>query len=164
MRIIWVQGIIKMFLSKHDPMQLSLGWPYFSLGDKPSGHTTTRVIIGILYRIFLHQTPSNRIPAALRHTPSDWIHVVLWQTPSDWIHKFVPKNVLKYLLELEIFLFVFLESLFYSNRSMSVVCWINGSNYNWKHVRLTWEFPWDFLASGGPYYETLRLAVHTTNG
>jgi hypothetical protein len=33
----------------------------------------------------LHQTPSNRIPAALRQTPSDWIHVVLWQTPSDWI-------------------------------------------------------------------------------
>jgi hypothetical protein len=44
------------------------------------------VIIGILYRICLHQTPSNRIPAALRQTPSDWIHVVLWQTPSDWIH------------------------------------------------------------------------------
>jgi hypothetical protein len=44
------------------------------------------VIIGILYRICLHQTPSNRIPSALRQTPSDWIHVVLWQTPSDWIH------------------------------------------------------------------------------
>jgi hypothetical protein len=42
------------------------GWLKFSLGDKPSGHTPTRVIIGILYRIFLHQTPSNRIPAALR--------------------------------------------------------------------------------------------------
>jgi hypothetical protein len=54
--------------------------------DKPSCHTPTRVIIGILYRIFLHQTPSNRIPAALRQTPSDWIHVVLWHTPSDWIH------------------------------------------------------------------------------
>jgi hypothetical protein len=25
-------------------------------------------------------------------------------------------------------------------------------------------FPWDFLASGGPYYETLRLAVDPTNG
>jgi hypothetical protein len=41
---------------------------------------------------------------------------------------------------------------------------LKGSNYNWKHVRLTWEFPWDFLASGGPYYETLRLAVDPTNG
>jgi hypothetical protein len=45
-----------------------------------------------------------------------------------------------------------------------VVCLIKGSNYNWKHVRLTGEFPWDFLASGGPYYETLRLAVDPTNG
>jgi len=27
-----------------------------------------------------------------------------------------------------------------------------------------WEFPWDFLASGGPYYETLRLVVDPTNG
>jgi len=43
--------------------------------------------------------------------------------------------------------------------AMFVVCWIKGSNYNWKHARLTWEFPWDFLASGGPYYETLRLVV-----
>ena len=113
---------------------LTRGWLNFSRGDKPSGHTPTRVIIGISYRIFLHQTPSNRIPAALRQTPSDWIHVVLWQSPSDWIH------------------------------AMFVVCWIKGSNYNWKHGRLTWEFPWDFLASGGPYYETLRLAVDPTNG
>jgi hypothetical protein len=35
--------------------------------------------------------------------------------------------------------------------AMFVVSWIKGSNYNWKHMRLTWEFPWDFLASGGPY-------------
>jgi hypothetical protein len=42
-----------------------------SRGDKPLGHTPTRVIIGILYRIFLPQTPSNGIPAALRQTPSD---------------------------------------------------------------------------------------------
>ena len=49
-----------------DPTVYLLGWPNFSRGDKPSGHTPTRVIIGILYRIFLHQTPSNRIPAALR--------------------------------------------------------------------------------------------------
>jgi hypothetical protein len=48
--------------------------------------------------------------------------------------------------------------------AMVLVCWIKGSNYNWKHVRLTWEFPWDFLASGGPYDETLRLAVDPTNG
>jgi hypothetical protein len=41
-------------------------WPNFSRGDKPLGHTPTRVIIGILYQIFLHQTPSNRIPAVLR--------------------------------------------------------------------------------------------------
>jgi hypothetical protein len=41
---------------------------------------------------------------------------------------------------------------------------IKGSNYNWKHVRLTWELPWDSLASGGPCYETLRLAVDPTNG
>ena len=47
---------------------------------------------------------------------------------------------------------------------MFVVCLIKGNNYNWKHVRLTWECPWDFLASGGPYYETLRLAVDPTNG
>jgi len=26
------------------------------------------------------------------------------------------------------------------------------------------QFPWDFIASGGPYYETLRLAVDPTNG
>jgi hypothetical protein len=45
---------------------LSRGLPNFSRGDKPSSHTPTRVIIGILYRIFLHQTPSNSIPAALR--------------------------------------------------------------------------------------------------
>ena len=45
--------------------------PTVCLTEKPSGHTPTRVIIGILYRIFLHQTPSNRIPAALRKTPSD---------------------------------------------------------------------------------------------
>jgi hypothetical protein len=44
-----------------------------------------------------------------------------------------------------------------------VVCWIKGSNYNWKHVTLTWEFPWDFPASGGPYYETLQLTVDPTN-
>jgi hypothetical protein len=43
-----------------------LGWPIFSRGDKLLGHTPTRVIIGISYRIFLHQTPINRIPAALR--------------------------------------------------------------------------------------------------
>jgi len=42
-----------------------------SRGDNPSGHTPTGVIIGILYRVFLHQTPSNRIPTALRQTPSD---------------------------------------------------------------------------------------------
>ena len=42
------------------------GWLNFSRGDKQSGHTPTRVITGILYRIFLHQTSSNRIPAALR--------------------------------------------------------------------------------------------------
>jgi hypothetical protein len=47
--------------------------------------------------------------------------------------------------------------------AMFVVCWIKGSNYNWKHVRHTWEFPWDFLASGGPYYETLRFVVDPTN-
>ena len=41
-------------------------WPNFSRGDKPSGHTPTRVIIGMWYRICLHQTPRNRIPAALR--------------------------------------------------------------------------------------------------
>jgi hypothetical protein len=52
----------------------------------------TRMIIGIFitcaYQIFLHQTPSNRIPAALRQTPSDWIHAVLWQihVPSDQLH------------------------------------------------------------------------------
>ena len=34
---------------------LARGWPNFSRGDKQSGHTPTRVIIGILYRIFLHQ-------------------------------------------------------------------------------------------------------------
>ena len=62
------------------------GWLSLSRGDKPSGHTPTRVIIGLLYRIFLHQTPSNRIPVALRQKPSDWIHAVLWPTPSDWIH------------------------------------------------------------------------------
>jgi hypothetical protein len=62
--------------SHHDIMQLSpllecdptvclpekskvtRGWPNFSRGDKPSSHTPTRVIIGILYRIFLHQIPS----------------------------------------------------------------------------------------------------------
>jgi hypothetical protein len=42
------------------------GWPNFSRGDTSSGHTPTRVIIGKLYRILLHQTPSNRIPVALR--------------------------------------------------------------------------------------------------
>jgi hypothetical protein len=47
--------------------------------------------------------------------------------------------------------------------AMFIVCWIKGSNYNWKHVRLMWEFPWDFLASGGPYYETLWLAVDPMN-
>jgi hypothetical protein len=63
---------------------------------------------------------------------------------------------------------VFLESLSDSNRSISssptatnlsldamfVVCWIKGSNYNWKHVRLMWEFPWtllwDLTISGWP--------------
>ena len=45
---------------------IAQGWPNFSRGDKPSVHTPTRVIIGILYRIFLHQTTSNRIPAALQ--------------------------------------------------------------------------------------------------
>jgi hypothetical protein len=65
---------------------LARGWPNFSRGDKPSGHTPTRVIIGILYRIFLHQTPSNRISATLRQKPSDWIHAVLWQIPSDQLH------------------------------------------------------------------------------
>jgi hypothetical protein len=45
---------------------LGRGWPNFSRRNKSSGHTPTRVIIGILYRIFLHQTPSNRIPAAFR--------------------------------------------------------------------------------------------------
>ena len=107
--------------------KVTRGWLNFSRGDKPSGHTPTRVIIGILYRIFLHQTPSNRIPAALRQTPSDWIHVVLWQSPSDWIH------------------------------AMFVVCWIKGSNYNWKHLRISLGFPrkwwtllWDLMISGWP--------------
>ena len=38
--------------------ELARGWPNFSRGDKPSDHTLTRVIIGILYRICLHQTPT----------------------------------------------------------------------------------------------------------
>jgi hypothetical protein len=42
---------------------LQVGYKTILFSD---GHTPTRVIIGILYRIFLHQTPSNRIPAALR--------------------------------------------------------------------------------------------------
>ena len=46
--------------------KVTRGWPNFSRGDNPSGHTPTRVIIGILYQIFLHHTPNNRIPAALR--------------------------------------------------------------------------------------------------
>ena len=41
------------------------------------GHTPTRVIIGILYRIFLHQTPSNRIPAALRKYSIQYIKFLL---------------------------------------------------------------------------------------
>ena len=63
---------------------------------------------------------------------------------------------------------MFLESLSDSNRSISssptatnlsldaifVVCWIKGSNYNWKHMRLMWEFPWtllwDLTISGWP--------------
>ena len=105
---------------------LARGWPTFSRGDKQSGHTPTRVIIGILYRISLLQTPpNNRIPAALR----------------------------KYSIYIKFLL-----------GAMFVVCWIKGSNYNWKHVRLTWEFPWDFLTNGGPYYLTLWLAVDQTNG
>jgi hypothetical protein len=59
-------------------------------------------------RIFLHQTPSNRIPAALRKTPC--------------------------LLSVES-----------------------------REVAIIWKFPWDFLVCGGPYYETLRLAVDPTN-
>ena len=65
---------------------LARGWHNFSKRDKSLGDTPIRVIIGMLFRVYLHQTPCNRIPAALRQTPSDWIHVALWQTPSDWIH------------------------------------------------------------------------------
>ena len=98
-----------------------------------------------LYRIFLHQTPNNRIPAAFRQTPSNWIHVVLWQipsdqlhvalwqTPSDWIHAVVfwwtPSVGISVAFRQTI------------SDAMFVVCWIKGSNYNWKHVRITWEFP-----------------------
>jgi hypothetical protein len=71
---IWVYDIIQLSpLLECDPtvclpekIKVDRGWPNFSRGDKPSGHTPTRVIIGILYRIFLHQTPSNRIPVTLR--------------------------------------------------------------------------------------------------
>ena len=45
---------------------LSVTRQFVSVWPDGLGHTPTRVIIGILYRIFLHQTPSNRIPAALR--------------------------------------------------------------------------------------------------
>ena len=58
--------------SGHTPTRVIIGILYGTFlhqtpsNRKPSGHTPTRVIIGILYRIFLHQTPSNRIPAAFR--------------------------------------------------------------------------------------------------
>ena len=53
-------GIIQLSpLLECDPMiclpeksKVTRGWPNFSRGDKPSGHTPTRVIIGIIYRIF----------------------------------------------------------------------------------------------------------------
>ena len=53
-----------------------------------------------------------------------------------------------------------------TNLSLDAMCVVSikGNNYKWKHMRLTWEFPWKFLVSGGPYYETLRLAVDPTNG
>ena len=66
-RIIWVQGVIKMFLLslllEYDPTVclpeksnvtrgLVRGWPSFSLGDKPSGHIPTMVIIDIFIEYF----------------------------------------------------------------------------------------------------------------
>jgi hypothetical protein len=59
-------SVTRQFFSQRKVRSPDRGWSNFSRGDKSSGHTPTRVIIGILYRILLHQTPSNRIPAALR--------------------------------------------------------------------------------------------------
>jgi len=53
------------------------GWPNFSREDKPSGHTPSRVIIGILYRMFLHQTSSNRMPADLQKYSIQYIKFLL---------------------------------------------------------------------------------------
>ena len=53
------------------------GWPNFSREDKLLGHTPSRVIIGILYRIFLHQKPSNRIPAGLQKYSIQYIKFLL---------------------------------------------------------------------------------------
>ena len=109
---------------------LAQGWPNFSRGDKPSGHTPTSVIIGILYWIFLHQTPSNRIPAALRKIFDIICKISSSPTATN--------------LSLD---------------AMFVVCWIKGSNYNWKreaHVGISLGFPHEQW--------TLRLAVDPTNG
>ena len=59
-------SVTRRFFSQRKVRSPDRGWPNFSRRDQSSGHTPTRVIIGILYRIFLLQTPSNRISAALR--------------------------------------------------------------------------------------------------
>jgi hypothetical protein len=69
--------------SGHTPTRVIIGILYRIFlhqtpsNRKPSGHTPTRVIIGILYRIFLHQTPSNRIPAAFRKYSIEYIAFLL---------------------------------------------------------------------------------------
>ena len=51
--IITLVGVWPDSLSPLEKLGPTLGWPYFSRGDKPSGHTPTRVII-VYYRSNKH--------------------------------------------------------------------------------------------------------------